>query len=98
MILENKDIQDATLRPLVGLLADTSEPIKERLTINAMKQHRALVATAEELFQNLPENVGSETEASIDAHVAYLEATIAMHAQMSALTSLLAILGRVPTV
>lgn len=90
------DQPDVELRPLVGLLAGVSEPIVELLTIEAIKKHRCLVSKADELFHELPENVRAGTETAGEEHVAYLDATIEMHAQMSALTTLLKILGRTP--
>lgn len=87
---------DVDLRPLVGLLTDVPEPVVERLTRDAMKTHRELVAKAEALFNELPADQRSSASAGSDAHIAYLQATIEMHAQMSALTTLLAILGRIP--
>jgi hypothetical protein len=86
------------LRPLIGLLADVPEPIVEHLTVQAMTTHRELVQKAEALFEALPSNERSGAAASSTANFAYLQATIEMHAQMSALTTLLTILGRTPRV
>lgn len=86
------------LRPLVGLLADVSEPVVEYLTIEAIRKHRQLVVKAEELFQRLPEAMRAGREPVGEANIDYLDATIEMHAHMSALTTLLKILGRTPTV
>lgn len=87
---------DVELRPLVGLLAGVSEPIVELLTTEAIRRHRHLVNKAEALFHELPDDVRAGTETAGEEHVAYLDATIEMHAQMSALTTLLKILGRNP--
>lgn len=95
---ENTVRPEFDLRPLVGLLSGVSEPVVEHLTVQAIKKHRHLVTKAEELFQSLPEAVRTGREAVGEDHVAYLDATIEMHAQMSALTTLLKILGRTPAV
>ena len=94
----NGTTPDIDLRPIVGLLADESEQVIEILTVEAIKKHRTLVERAERLFQVAhPSSQLIDTEPS-EARVAYLEATIEMHAQMSALTTLLNILGRTPEV
>jgi hypothetical protein len=87
---------DVELRPLIGLLADLPEPIVELLTVQAIMTHRELVQKAEALFEALPAEERSGAAAGSTAHVTYLQATIEMHAQMSALTTLLTILGRTP--
>lgn len=89
---------DIDLKPLAGLLAGISEPVVEHLTLQAIRKHRFLVNRAEALFQDMPECVRPGTEHPSDGHIAYLVATIEMHAQMSALTTLLALLGRTPKV
>jgi len=95
---ERNDITaDIDLRPIVGLLSNESDQVIEILTIDAIKKHRSLVDRAERLFQIAQVGNRDGKEPS-EAHVAYLEATIEMHAQMSALTTLLNILGRTPKV
>jgi len=89
---------DVELRPLIGLLADAQEPIVELLTVQAIKTHRELVQKAEALFEALSAEERSGAASGSAAHVTYLQATIEMHAQMSALTTLLKILGRTPKV
>jgi hypothetical protein len=86
------------LRPLVGLLRGLPPALVERLATKAIKDHRELLERAENLFHALPEEVRTGKDGGNDAHVEYLEATIAMHAQMSALTTLIHILGYVPKV
>jgi hypothetical protein len=86
------------LRPLVGLLHGVPIAVVDRLTVNAIKEHRKLADRAENLFHALPEEVRTGKVAGCDAHIDYLEATIAMQAQMSALTTLLHILGYIPKV
>jgi len=95
---ERNDITaDIDLRPIVGLLSNESDQVIEILTIDAIKKHRSLVDRAERLFQIAQAGDKDGKEPS-EAHVAYLKATIEMHAQMSALTTLLNILGRTPKV
>lgn len=98
MPLEGNGDDNVELRPLIGLLAGVPEATIEHLTIEAIKTHRELVDKAERLFQELQAGIAGETETGSAAHIAYLDATIKMHAQMSALTTLLRILGRTPQV
>jgi hypothetical protein len=84
------------LKPLLGLLHGLPSPLVERLTVEAIREHRGLLERAENLFNELPAEVKTGKEAGSEAHVAYLEVTIRMHAQMSALTTLLHILGYTP--
>lgn len=87
---------DVELRPLIGLLADVPEAIVELLTVQAIMTHRELVHKAEALFETHSAEERSGADSGSVTHVAYLQATIEMHAQMSALTTLLRILGRTP--
>ena len=84
------------LKPLAGLLHGLPSSLVEQLTIEAIREHRILLERAENLFNELPAEVKAGKEAGSNAHVAYLEVTISMHAQMSALTTLLHILGYTP--
>lgn len=96
---ERNDITaDIDLRPIVGLLSNESEQVIEILTVGAIKKHRTLVDRAERMFQAAHAGDRDDEKGPGDAHLAYLEATIEMHAQMSALTTLLNILGRTPKV
>lgn len=94
----NQITSDIDLRPIVGLLSKEPEHVIEILTVDAIKKHRTLVDRAERLFQIAHTNDRGGDKEPSEAHVAYLEATIEMHAQMSALTTLLTILGRTPEV
>jgi TraR antiactivator len=89
---------DIDLRPLVGLLANESEDVIETLTVGAIKKHHKLVDHAEQMFQLAQAGEQGNVNDATAAHLAYLDATIEMHAQMSALTTLLTILGRTPKV
>ena len=84
------------LKPLVGLLQELPSPLVERLTVEAIREHRGLLERAENLYSELSAEVKTGKEVGSEAHIAYLEATIRMHAQMSALTTLLHILGHTP--
>ena len=84
------------LKPLAGLLHGLPSSLVEQLTIEAIREHRILLERAENLYNGLPAEVKAGKEVGSEAHVAYLEATIRMHAQMSALTTLLHILGHTP--
>ncbi|OWW01869.1 transcriptional regulator [Rhizobium sp. R72] len=94
----NDTSKDIDLRPIVGLLSNESEQVIEILTVGAIKKHRTLVDRAERMFQVAHAGDRGDEKEPSDAHLAYLEATIEMHAQMSALTTLLNILGRTPKV
>ncbi|KRB49330.1 transcriptional regulator [Rhizobium sp. Root708] len=91
-------IADIDLRPIVGLLSNESEQVIEILTVGAIKKHRTLVDRAERLFQNTRAGGRDDAKEPSEAYLAYLDATIEMHAQMSVLTALLNILGRTPKV
>jgi hypothetical protein len=95
---ENGRDFDVDLKPLVGLLAGVSQETIEQLAVDAIKRHRVLVERAEALFRQLPDDVRAGKGADDTSLVPYLSATIEMHAQMSALTTLLKILGRTPGV
>ncbi|CAK02932.1 MULTISPECIES: transcriptional repressor TraM [Rhizobium] len=94
----NDTATDIDLRPIIGLLSNEPEQVVEILTVGAIKKHRTLVDRAERMFQVAHAGDRSDEKEPSDAHLAYLEATIEMHAQMSALTTLLNILGRTPKV
>jgi hypothetical protein len=96
---ERNDVTaDIELRPIVGLLSTESEQVIEILAVDAIKKHRTLVDRAERLFQiAYPDGRRVDKETNED-YIAYLAATIEMHAQMAALTKLLNALGRIPEV
>ncbi|WP_337271393.1 transcriptional repressor TraM [Oryzifoliimicrobium ureilyticus] len=98
------DLSDATgsdtseLRPVIGLTRGLSTADLEVLTVNAIRLHRQLVEKADRLFQALPEDYKTAKAAGGEQHLEYVEAMIAMHAQMSALNTLTRILGYIPNV
>jgi len=90
--------RDLNLRPVVGLLQSIPEPVVEQLAMTAIKRHRDLLKITEELYRALPPEIQAGKKPAGVAHVKYLDAAIQMHSQMSALTTLLDILGRAPKV
>jgi hypothetical protein len=96
--------EDATLtkkvelRPLVGLTRGLPPADLEAITIDAIRAHRQLVEKADELFQGLPETYKTGKQAGGPQHIRYIEASIEMHAQMSAVNTLISILGFIPKV
>ncbi|WCK69397.1 transcriptional repressor TraM [Agrobacterium tumefaciens] len=98
------ELEDATvtkkveLRPLIGLTHGLPPADLEAITIDAIRTHRQLVEKADELFQALPETYKKGKEAGGPQHARYIEASIQMHAQMSAVSTLISILGFIPEV
>ncbi|MCJ2877644.1 transcriptional repressor TraM [Rhizobium pusense] len=86
------------LRPLIGLTRGLPPADLETITIEAIRTHRQLVEKADELFQALPETYKTGKEAGGAQHVRYIEASIEMHAQMSAVNTLISILGFIPKI
>lgn len=90
--------QTVEMRPLIGLTSGLPDADLEHLTVDAILKHRRLAADADDLFQQLPENIKHGRSAGGPLHREYLKAMMAMHAQMSVVSSLLVILGRVPAI
>lgn len=86
------------LRPLIGLTRGLATADLETLTINAIRLHRQLVEEADQLFQGLPDDYKAGTSTGGEQHLEYVEAMIEMHAQMSAVNTLVGILGYIPKV
>ena len=84
------------LKPLVGLLHDLPTAMIEQLTVEAIHIHRDLVEKAESRYQALPDEIRHGHRVGGEAHHSYVQSMIAMHAQMSALTTMLHILGYIP--
>jgi len=89
-VTENKIV----LRPLIGLLDGQPKAVVEKIVIEEIRLHRALAAEADLLHEKLvsggPDNLSNEH--------AYLSKMIAVHAQHTALSTLLDILGYIPSV
>ncbi|NEK18082.1 transcriptional repressor TraM [Rhizobium leguminosarum] len=86
------------LRPVIGLTRGLATADLETLTINAIRLHRQLVEKADKLFQVLPDDYKAGTSTGGEQHLVYIEAMIEMHAQMSAVNTLVGILGYIPKV
>ncbi|MBB6488907.1 transcriptional repressor TraM [Rhizobium lusitanum] len=86
------------LRPVFGLTQGLSAADLETLTVDAIRKHRKLVESADALYQALPEDHQNGRAYGGAKHLEFIEASIEMHAQMSALNTLLAILGYIPNV
>src|SRR3546814_406802 len=59
------------LKPLIGLLHGLPSPLVERLTIDAIREHRELLERAENLFNELPADVKAGKELVSDTHISY---------------------------
>lgn len=86
------------LRPVIGLTRGLDTVDIETLTVNAIRLHRQLVEKAEQLFQALPADLKTGKAFGGEQHLEYVEAMIAMHAQMNVLDTLVRILGYIPNV
>lgn len=93
---ENSAVDTCELRPVIGLTGGLATADVETLTVNAIRLHRQLLEKADQLFQALPDDLKTGNAAGGVQHLEYIEAMIEMHAQMSALNTLLGVLGYVP--
>ena len=84
------------LRPVIGLTCGLATADVETLTVNAIRLHRQLLEKADQLFQALPEDYRTGKANGGVQHLEYIEAMIEMHAQMSAVNTLLGVLGYIP--
>jgi len=84
------------LRPVIGLTCGLATADVETLTVNAIRLHRQLLEKADQLFQALPEDYKTGKAIGGVQHLEYIEAMIEMHAQMSALNTLLGVLRYIP--
>ncbi len=99
MDLEAAPVSDTCeLRPVIGLTRGLPRADLETLTVSAIRLHRQLVEKADQLFQALPEEYKTAKAAGGAQHLAYIEAMIEMHAQMTAVSTLINILGHIPKV
>ena len=92
--------QKIILRPIVGLTENLPKGDLERITIEAIKSHRRLRDVAEERWEQCqtapPFDPLAETAGT--TRIAYIMAMIDMHAQQTVLSTLLDVLGHIPTV
>jgi hypothetical protein len=86
------------LRPVIGLTRGLPGPDIEVLAVNAIRLHRQLLEKADQLFQELPQVYKTGSAMGGALHLEYIEAMIEMHAQMSALNTLIGLLGYIPNV
>jgi len=99
MDLKDSAVADTCeLRPVIGLTRGLPSSDIETLTVNAIRLHRQLVDRADQLFQVLPDDIKTGTDAGGGQHLEYIEAMIEMHAQMSAVNTLVGLLGFIPKV
>ncbi|MGZ2442172.1 transcriptional repressor TraM [Sinorhizobium medicae] len=99
MDLKDSAVSDTCeLRPVIGLTRGLSKDDVETLTVNAVRVHRHLVEVADQFFQALPEDYKTGKSVGGEQHLAYIEAMIEMHAQMSAVNTLVGLLGFIPKV
>ncbi|CUX66449.1 Transcriptional repressor TraM [Agrobacterium tumefaciens str. Kerr 14] len=98
------DLKDAAvsesfeLRPVIGLTSGLTIKEIEALTINAIRQHRELVDTADRLYNALSEDYKTGAATGGQRHLEYIEAMIGMHTQMCAVNTLVKVLGYIPKV
>lgn len=93
---EDSEVDTCKLRPVIGLTDGLATSDLERLTVNAIRLHRQLLEKADQLFQALPEDYRAGKANGGVQHLEYIEAMIEMHAQMSAVNTLLGVLGYIP--
>ncbi|MGO4568721.1 transcriptional repressor TraM [Rhizobium sp. 2YAF20] len=91
--------QKTILRPIIGLTENLPKDDLEWITIEAIKSHRRLRDMAEERWEQCrmaPLNPCAQTVGA--ARIAYISAMIDMHAQQTVLSTLLDVLGHIPSV
>ncbi|GAK72738.1 transcriptional repressor TraM [Agrobacterium rubi] len=96
MSSEDTLVETCELRPVIGLTAGLAKADVERLTVDAIRLHRQLLEKTDQLFQSLPEDYRTGKANGGVQHLEYIEAMIEMHAQMSAVKTLLSVLGYIP--
>lgn len=99
MDLKESTVSDTSeLRPVIGITRGLPIPDIETLAVNAIRLHRRLVEKADQLFQALPEDYKTRKSVGGEQHLEYIEAMIEMHGQMSAVNTLVGLLGYIPKV
>jgi len=88
------------LRAVVGLTENLPKADLEQITIQAIKAHRRLrdVAEASQEKWHAIEAGGPSAKAARSARIAYVTAMIGMHAQQTVVSTLLDVLGYIPSV
>ncbi|RWF86809.1 MAG: transcriptional regulator [Mesorhizobium sp.] len=88
-----------TLRPVLGLIENLSKRDLEQITVEAIRTHRRLRDSAEARYEEWRSEADVRTcDTAGPARIAYVAAMIDMHAQQAALSTLLGVLGHVPSV
>ncbi|CUX67080.1 MULTISPECIES: transcriptional repressor TraM [Rhizobium/Agrobacterium group] len=95
---EDSAVDTCELRPVIGLTDGLATADIETLTVNAIRLHRQLLEKADQLFQALPDDHRTGKATGGVQHLEYIEAMIEMHAQMSAVNTLVGVLGYIPKV
>ncbi|MCD4662534.1 transcriptional repressor TraM [Agrobacterium sp.] len=95
---EASAVETCELRPVIGLTRGLATGDVETLTVNAIRLHRQLVEKADQLFQILPDDYRTGKATGGVQHLEYIEAMIEMHAQMSAVNTLVGVLGYIPKI
>lgn len=88
------------LRPVLGLTNSLSKADVEWITIRAIKKHRQLrnIAEAQERESKCAPSVDAPPETVGVTRLSFIEAMINMHAQQTVVSTLLDLLGYIPTV
>lgn len=94
----DSEVDTCELRPVIGLTGGLSTADVETLTVNAIRLHRQLLEKADRLYKALPEDHRIGKANGGVQHLEYIEAMIEMHAQMSAVNTLLGVLGYIPKI
>ncbi|KUM24391.1 hypothetical protein AU467_30495 [Mesorhizobium loti] len=88
-----------SLRPVIGLTEGLSKGDLEQITIEAIRTHRRLRDAADTRCEEWRQTLSTEALDTVGpARIAYVVAMIEMHAQQAALSTLLDLLGHVPSV
>lgn len=89
-----------TLIPVIGLTENLPKSDLEQITVEAIRSHRRLRDVAEQRYEQWraepPVDPAAATMGS--ARIAYVTAMIDMHAQQTVLSTLLDVLGYIPSV
>ena len=88
------------LRPVVGLTENLPKSDLEQITVLAINTHRRLrdLAEARQDEWHAIEAGNPSAKAARSAHIAYVTAMNGMHAQQTVLSTLLDVLGYIPSV
>ncbi len=91
-------LEDIESQIMADLLRPLSAADIERLTVDAIVTHRRLIDEADRLYQAVPAAAASKNVNGNEQYVAYVKASLDMHAQMEILDTLIKALGFIPSV